>query len=219
MAPATSSLVLTVLMGVLLVGVVAILSRLEDWRSYTPLSDVGGALGERTGYGHEEKPGGLIRWFTTVDHKDIGFLSKGDRCLVTFPESGTEVEGTVLRLHPEPDYQRGLYTVDVQMPPDLSRQVGDARIGRFVRVAFLTRPYTGLLIPKPALTEEGARSSVFLVVDGAAVRKAVELGAEYPEGVAVREGLSAGDEVILSPPPGLQEGTPVAVEGEVEDGQ
>ncbi|MDH5020821.1 cytochrome c oxidase subunit I [Halobacterium rubrum] len=74
MAPATSSLVLTVLMGVLLVGVVAVLARLEDWRSYTPLSDVGGALGERTGYGHEEKPGGLIRWFTTVDHKDIGIL-------------------------------------------------------------------------------------------------------------------------------------------------
>jgi cytochrome c oxidase subunit 1 len=71
---ATSSLVLTVLMGVLLVGVVAFLARLEDWRSYTPLSDVGGVLGERTDFGHEEKPGGLIRWFTTVDHKDIGIL-------------------------------------------------------------------------------------------------------------------------------------------------
>src|SRR6056297_551615 len=71
---ASSSLVLTVLMGILLVGVAAFLARLEDWRSYTPLSDVGGALGERTDYGHEEKPGGLIRWFTTVDHKDIGIL-------------------------------------------------------------------------------------------------------------------------------------------------
>jgi cytochrome c oxidase subunit 1 len=71
---ATSSLVLTVLMGILLVGVAAFLARLEDWRSYTPLSDVGGALGERTGYGHEEKPGGVVRWLTTVDHKDIGIL-------------------------------------------------------------------------------------------------------------------------------------------------
>mgnify|MGYP000085472861 CR=1 FL=1 len=71
---ASSSLVLTVLMGVLLVAVAASLARLEDWRSYTPLSDVGGALGQRTEHGHEEKPGGLVRWFTTVDHKDIGIL-------------------------------------------------------------------------------------------------------------------------------------------------
>jgi len=71
---ATSSLVLTVLMGVLLVAVAAFLARLEDWRSYTPLSDVGGAYGERAEHGHEEKPGGIIRWFTTVDHKDIGIL-------------------------------------------------------------------------------------------------------------------------------------------------
>jgi multidrug efflux pump subunit AcrA (membrane-fusion protein) len=162
---------------------------------------------------------GRLRARVQVSDKDIGFLSRGDRCLVTFPESGTEVEGTVLRLHPEPDYQRGLFAVDVQMPPDLAGRVGDARIGRFVRVAFLTRPYTGLVIPEAALTEQGARSAVFLVADGAAVRRAVELGAEYPEGVAVREGLSAGDEVILSPPPGLQEGSPVAVGGEAEDGQ
>ncbi|MCG1002416.1 MULTISPECIES: cytochrome c oxidase subunit I [Halobacterium] len=71
---ASSSLVLTVLMGVLLVAVAASLARLEDWRSYTPLSDVGGALGDRTDHGHEEKPGGIVRWFTTVDHKDIGIL-------------------------------------------------------------------------------------------------------------------------------------------------
>ena len=71
---ASSSLVLTVLMGVLLVAVAASLARLEDWRSYTPLSDVGGALGERTEHGHEEKPGGVVRWLTTVDHKDIGIL-------------------------------------------------------------------------------------------------------------------------------------------------
>ncbi|WP_256947078.1 cbb3-type cytochrome c oxidase subunit I, partial [Halobacterium hubeiense] len=71
---ASSPLVLTVLMGVLLVAVAASLARLEDWRSYTPLSDVGGALGERTEHGHEEKPGGIVRWLTTVDHKDIGIL-------------------------------------------------------------------------------------------------------------------------------------------------
>nr|WP_276300774.1 cytochrome c oxidase subunit I [Halorussus sp. DT80] len=64
---------LTVVMGVLLVGVAAFLTRLEDWRSYTPLAG-GGYVGEQTGHAHSEKPAGIVRWLTTVDHKDIGLL-------------------------------------------------------------------------------------------------------------------------------------------------
>ncbi|RXK46211.1 cbb3-type cytochrome c oxidase subunit I, partial [Halorientalis pallida] len=70
---AAEQLALTVLMGVFLIAVAALLTRIEDWRSYTPLAG-GGAIGEETGYGHEEKPGGIVRWLTTVDHKDIGML-------------------------------------------------------------------------------------------------------------------------------------------------
>ena len=69
----TGQLLLTVLMGAFLLGVAAFLARVEEWRSYTPLGAGGGAVGE-SGYGHAEKPAGLIRWFTTVDHKDIGLL-------------------------------------------------------------------------------------------------------------------------------------------------
>ncbi|MBO4248174.1 cytochrome c oxidase subunit I [Halomicrobium sp. IBSBa] len=70
---AGEQLVLTGLMAVLLVVIVGALARAEDWRSYTPLAG-GGGYGEATGHGHAEKPGGLVRWLTTVDHKDIGIL-------------------------------------------------------------------------------------------------------------------------------------------------
>ena len=69
----TGQLALTVMMGVFLVAVAAWLTRVENWRSYTPLAGGGGAYGQETGHAHE-KPGGLIRWLTTVDHKDIGML-------------------------------------------------------------------------------------------------------------------------------------------------
>jgi cytochrome c oxidase subunit 1 len=70
---ATADVILTVLMGVLLVLVAAALTRIEDWRSYSPALGGGGYGGEheRT---HQEKPDGLLRWLTTVDHKDIGLL-------------------------------------------------------------------------------------------------------------------------------------------------
>jgi cytochrome c oxidase subunit 1 len=67
-------LALTVLMGVFLLGVAAWLARVENWRSYTPLGSGGGFAGEESTYVSREKPAGVIRWLTTVDHKDIGLL-------------------------------------------------------------------------------------------------------------------------------------------------
>ncbi|WP_254832576.1 cbb3-type cytochrome c oxidase subunit I [Haloglomus salinum] len=69
---AGEQLALTVLMGVLLVAVAGYLSRVTDWRAYAP-----GPLPVGTGTGgaaHSEKPGGIVRWLTTVDHRDIGIL-------------------------------------------------------------------------------------------------------------------------------------------------
>ncbi|WP_134671560.1 cytochrome c oxidase subunit I [Halorussus marinus] len=64
-------LVLTVVMGLLLLGVAAYILRAENWRSYAA---AGGGYGAGEPVTHREKPGGLIRWLTTVDHKDIGLL-------------------------------------------------------------------------------------------------------------------------------------------------
>ena len=71
---AVGDLVLTGLMAVLLVGIIAVLTRIENWRSYTPLAGGGTATGEDIAVLNREKPAGLIRWLTTVDHKDIGLL-------------------------------------------------------------------------------------------------------------------------------------------------
>lgn len=67
-------IVLTILMGLLLVIVAGWIARLENWRSYTPLTSAGGRAVDGTSYETGEKPDGLVRWLTTVDHKDIGIL-------------------------------------------------------------------------------------------------------------------------------------------------
>ena len=71
----TSQLLLTAFMGAFLLAVVGYLTRLENWYSYTPLGSGGTGIGDAAEeYVSEEKPAGLIRWLTTVDHKDIGML-------------------------------------------------------------------------------------------------------------------------------------------------
>ncbi len=69
-----AQIALTVFMGVLLIAVIAWLTRIEDWRSYS--ASAGGVVsqGERSEYIEQEKPAGIVRWLTTVDHKDIGIL-------------------------------------------------------------------------------------------------------------------------------------------------
>ena len=81
----TGEVALTVLMGVFLLAVVAFLARLEDWRSYTPVG--GGVFGGEAAHEHHEKPSGLIRWLTTVDHKDIGMMY-GTYGLIAFAWGG-----------------------------------------------------------------------------------------------------------------------------------
>jgi len=67
-----SQVILTLVMGAFLVGVAAWVSRLENWRSASSSGAAGGGRVSET-YS-SEKPSGLLRWLTTVDHKDIGIL-------------------------------------------------------------------------------------------------------------------------------------------------
>ncbi len=71
---AAEQLALTVLMGALLVGIAAFLARTENWRTYAPLAGDPTTAGGSHEQGHGHKPSGVIRWLTTVDHKDIGIL-------------------------------------------------------------------------------------------------------------------------------------------------
>jgi len=71
-----ATLTLSGLTVALLAGVFTWVLRLEDWRSYTPTAGDGGLSGSGydTGESHGHKPSGIVRWLTTVDHKDIGLL-------------------------------------------------------------------------------------------------------------------------------------------------
>jgi cytochrome c oxidase subunit 1 len=87
----TPEVLLTGLMGMVLVGVAVWVRGLADWRSYAP-AGVGGGYGQPTdtGTGTVEKPSGLIRWLTTVDHKDIGILY-GVYAVIAFAWGGLAV--------------------------------------------------------------------------------------------------------------------------------
>ena len=90
----TGQLALTVLMGAFLLGVFVWVSRVSQVG--VPVPALGGtAYGGGESYVNEEKPAGIIRWLTTVDHKDIGMLY-GLYAIIAFAVGGLMV--VVMRL-------------------------------------------------------------------------------------------------------------------------
>ncbi|ELZ22660.1 cox-type terminal oxidase subunit I [Halosimplex carlsbadense 2-9-1] len=70
-----ATLTLSGLTAAFLLGVFVWVVRLEDWRSYTPVVGRGGAGGGYVaGEERAHEPSGIVRWLTTVDHRDIGLM-------------------------------------------------------------------------------------------------------------------------------------------------
>jgi hypothetical protein len=80
------------------------------------------------------------------------------------------------------------------------------------RVAFLEReapakaPPATVVVPAEAVRADGA---VFVVADGRAKQRAVTLGKALGPDREVLTGVSAGEPVVLAPPPSLRDGAAV----------
>jgi RND family efflux transporter MFP subunit len=123
----------------------------------------------------------------------------------------TRLEGRVSRIAPLVDERTRAFTavVEVEGRPEL---VG----GLFARALVRVGTAKGaLVLPPAALVRDGsdpARAQVFVVRDGKAEWRTVDLGVEAPDGVQVKSGVAAGDVVVLDPPTALASGAPVELQ-------
>ncbi|MCK9684228.1 efflux RND transporter periplasmic adaptor subunit [Scleromatobacter humisilvae] len=128
-----------------------------------------------------------------------------------------KIPAHVIAIVPAADRGKGTVKVRVALEQKDARLVPD--IG--VRVSFLAskgeatpaQAPRGALVPAPALAQRDGRAVVFVVVDGKAVQRAVAPAAQEVGGLkSIPDGVSAGDQVILSPPAELRDGAAVRVE-------
>ena len=117
-----------------------------------------------------------------------------------------------------PAADRGKATVKVRVGLDQK----DPRIvpDMGVRVAFLGQkaspaapPPKGVLLPPTAIVQRDGKSVVFVVEGGKAAERIVAPAAQDVGAMKlVPDGVKAGDRVVVSPPPALQDGASVATE-------
>ncbi|MBB3972685.1 efflux RND transporter periplasmic adaptor subunit [Hansschlegelia beijingensis] len=126
------------------------------------------------------------------------FLSTG----AEYPETGT-IDYTGVKVDPNTD----TLTLRAVFPNPRGALID----GQFARVFAQSKdPVEALVIPQKAVLTDQGGNFVMLVEDGKAVQRRITTGANFGADVVVREGLKAGDEVIVD---GLQRVRPgVAVD-------
>jgi RND family efflux transporter MFP subunit len=122
---------------------------------------------------------------------------------VTSQGEGT-LRGHVVRVSPVVDDSTGTVKVTVELTP--SRKA--FKPGAFVRVDIETDlREKAILIPKRALLEEDGESFIFVTEGNRAHRRTVTLGYDTERDVEVRDGLRAGERVVVAGQGNLKEGS------------
>lgn len=158
----------------------------------------------------------VLEFRSQAPSADYGRVKVGDPVEVQIEALERSVRGRVARVTPLIDDRSRSFEAVVEVPggKDL---VG----GLFARaIVGVGRVPGALVVPPTALVRSGsdpAAAVAFVVADGKAVRRDVMLGLESAQAVQVKQGLAAGDVVVLDPPVALSDGAPVETQREARN--
>ena len=153
-----------------------------------------------------------LRVRAELDGEALAELAVGDA--VTVVLDGVRHPGRLTRLAPVVDAVSRLGGVEAafeKIPPG-------ARAGRAVDLVVTTRPQPRLLVPLRAVQTDRQGAWVWVVADGWAERRRVEVDRRFGAKVAIRSGVKAGDKVVVRgfPEPGAPERVAVRVANEMK---
>jgi HlyD family secretion protein len=154
-----------------------------------------------------------------VNESYIGRVTPGQKVAATldaYPD--WQIPAHVITIVPTADRQKATVLVRIafeHLDPRILPDMG-------VKVAFMSQPLPAgapapsgkkhLVVPRRAVRSDNGQDIVFLLRDGTAVRRAVQLGAGEGDQVEVISGLTAGDRVIVDGPKDLADGRKVIVQ-------
>jgi RND family efflux transporter MFP subunit len=147
---------------------------------------------------------GAYRLEASVDESRLPFVKTGESVEVSLDSLDQRFNAKVSEIVPAVDAASRAYIVKIDLP-----DAAELRSGMFGRARFAKGVRRVLAIPAAAVVERGQLQSVFVVEDGVAHARLVTTGQRAQAAVEVLSGLSAGEKVLSSPPPGLTDGARV----------
>lgn len=149
---------------------------------------------------------GSFRLEVEVDESKLPAVRAGRTARVTIDALDRCFDGRVSEIVPAVDATSRSYTVKIEIPP-----LPEMRSGLFGKALFSMGNRETLAIPAAALQQHGQLQSVFVVDHGTARMRLITAGERHREAVEVLSGLSAGEQVVVAPPPTLADGAAVEV--------
>jgi membrane fusion protein (multidrug efflux system) len=151
--------------------------------------------------------------YLRIPQIELSKISAGDTARVrvdAMPE--VEFDATIARISPTIDPLNGTFkaTATIENQDDY---LAPGMFGRF-NVAY-EKHSDALLIPTAALVEEDTETVVYVVNDGAANRRAIEVGIESDGLVEVLGGLEANEKIVITGQGGLRDGASVLASNEL----
>jgi RND family efflux transporter MFP subunit len=150
-----------------------------------------------------------------VDEARAAYVRPGDRVTVLAaafdenPGGDAGIEGLVAEVARAVGADERAFTVKVTLPRTVT-----ARTGSFARVVFRGAPRRALVVPDAAIRRHGQVSSVFVVEDGVARLRLIQVGPSSSHGTEVLAGLDAGESIVVSPLERLADGARVTAAAE-----
>ena len=175
-------------------------AKLRNTRLRAPFS---GRIGLR-----RVSPGSFVNTDTVITTLDDVSVIKLDFSVPeTFVNVINENMGIVARslVFPDREFRGNVASIDTRLDP-VSRAVevravipnddGLLKPGMFMTVDLQRDRGDVLMAPEQAIVPEGSRQYVFVVTDGLAEKRLVQLGRRIPGFVVIAEGLTAGESVV-----------------------
>jgi len=152
-----------------------------------------------------------------VNEAYIAQVRGGQPCRITldaYPD--TSFAGQVRQVVPTADRQKATVQVKVSIldrDPRILPEMG-AKV-EFTRGAgeALSSAARRVMVPSAAVVRRGDEARVWVVADGKASARTVDVGPTRGDQVEIRRGLEGGEQVVLDAPAGLAEGARVRVKG------
>lgn len=177
---------------------------------------IDGSIGERfVNVGEYLQPSSKVASIYAIDPVRVN---------ISVPESAVSKvkEGQTLMLrvsaYPGRDFPASVRFVSAALRPNTRDLIVEAfaenkdaalRPGMFATVLLNVGEEEQITVPKEAIKIDGTVRRMFLAKEGAAHEMVVRTGVEKAGRIAVLENLTAGDSVVLNPPPGLRDASKI----------
>jgi HlyD family secretion protein len=153
-----------------------------------------------------------------IAQDDFAKLNAHQKGLVTvdaFPDR--KYKGEIQQISPEANRQKATVQIKVQIlnPDEYLRPEMNATVKFLADEApkkAVSQP-TGVLVPTSAVRDYDGKKVVFIVFDGAALKREVRIVAQRSGGFLVN-GLVGGENVITAGPPNLKDGDKIKIKGQ-----